>query len=393
MKKVLFLGLISIFIAFNGLSQATFTTTGNWDNSANWSGSNIGDDVNEDVTINANRVATVRNGFSYTIGNLTANNNGGFTINNGGTLNVGDASNSRNVTINNNGAITVAGTLIIWGDLIVNNNLSLTVTGTMIVKGNVIMNNNASLSVSGNLTVEGNFTAGNNTNVTITGSGGIAVGGTVTVGNNSNLTGPDGSFTVGGGCTQGGGSNFCTSSTLPVKLLFFRAALEGDAVTLTWATEKEEDFEYFEIEKAAADFAFSPIGRVQGAGFDLYTRRDYAFVDQAPYAGINYYRLKAVDLDGSFEYFRVVSVNHEKDPSVEVYSNPVTGYVIRYRIDFNPAPADKVILLDLHGRPALEFTPAKIGLNEQPVVGISPGMYLFCYAGAGFRKTVKVIIQ
>ncbi|GIV36898.1 MAG: hypothetical protein KatS3mg032_1277 [Cyclobacteriaceae bacterium] len=393
MNKTPLLIFLFVIFAFGALSQATFTSTGNWDNAANWSGSNIGDNVNENVTINANQVANIRSGFTYTIGNLTFGNNAGLTINNGGTLNVGDASNTRNVTANNNNSITVAGTLVIWGDLIVNNNLSLTITGTMIVKGNIVMNNNASLSVSGSLTVEGNFNANNNTNVTITGSGGISVGGTVSVGNNSNLTGPDGSFTVAGGCTQGSGSNFCTSSTLPVRLLFFQATTEGNAIVLSWATEKEEGFDYFDLEKASSDFVFTPIARIRGAGYDIFSRRDYMHVDAHPYAGTNYYRLKAVDLDGSFEYFRVVSARYETEPSVEIYPNPVTGNRISYRVDFNPSPGDKVMLMDLHGRPAAELVPARPGINEHVIEGLNPGIYIFHYAGQGFRKSLKVIVQ
>ena len=386
--------LIALILSLNSaLGQATFTTTGNWNVASNWSGSNIGDDISENVTINANRTAFIPTGFDYTIGNLTIGNNAGVSINSGASLNVGNSSNSRNVTVNNNGTITVAGTFIIWGDLVVDNSLTLNITGTMIVKGNIIMNNNASLSVSGNLTVDGNFTGGNNTNVTITGSGGVAVGGTVNVGNNSNLTGPPGSFTVGGGCSQGGGSNFCTSDALPVRLLFFSGFKEGHAVVLTWATEKEENFDYFIIEKASNDFQFYSIGQIRGAGYDTYSRKDYSFIDERPFAGINYYRLKAVDTDGSHEYFRVISVLNEVRPSVQIYPNPVVDNILRFEINFNPASTDKISITDVHGRVRSEFQAEQIGLNEYHVAQLEPGMYLFHYNSAAFKKTVRVIIR
>jgi hypothetical protein len=384
---------VLLWIGCSAFAQAVFTTTGDWHVASNWLGNNIGDDINEDVTISANRTAFIVSGFSYTIGNLTFNNNAGLTVNTGGTLNVGDALNSRNATVNNNASITVAGTLIIWGDLVVNNNLSLNITGIMIVKGNIVMGNNASLSVSGNLEVDGNFVGGNNTNVTITGGGGVLVRGTVTVGNNSNLTGPPGSFVTLGGCTQGGGSTFCNSGALPVKLLFFTAALEGKAATLSWATEKEEYFDYFEIEKAASDFTFTPIARVPGAGYNVYAIRNYVYVDNAPYPGINYYRLKAVDLDGSYQYFHVVSVHHLAEASFGVYPNPVTAQLLRYRIDFTPSPADRLRLTDLHGRTMLEFPVPGAGVNEQHLEGVLPGVYLLHYCGQGLRKTIRIVVQ
>lgn len=374
-------------------AQAIFTTTGNWDNAANWSGSNIGDNISESVTINSNRTAFIQTGYNYTIGNLTLGNNGGITINNGATLNVGDLSHTRDVTVSNNGTLTVAGTLIIWGNLLVGNSLTLNVTGTMVVKGNIIMNNNASLSVSGSLTVEGNFTGGNNTNVTITGGGGVSVGGTVNVGSNSNLTGPPGSFTIGGGCTQGSGSNFCTSDALPVKVLFFLASLESDVVTLSWATEKEENFDYFQIEKAASDFQFYPIGTIQGSGYNSYSRRDYYFVDEKPFIGNNYYRLKAVDYDGSYEYFRVVTVVYDAQPVVHIYPNPVTDKTLRWEINFNPSPDDEVLITDVSGRVVSRFQVLPGRAQEHRLEGLASGLYMLHYRAPGFQKTLRLVVR
>lgn len=175
--------LLVVFISgLRAQAQAVFTTTGNWELPINWSGSNIGDIITENVTINNNRAALINNGSNYTIGDLTFGNNTGLTINTLGILNVGASGNPKILTAGNTVAVTVGGQLTVWGDLIVINNLSLNVGGSLIVKGNIQMNNNAAISVTGDVQVDGDFLAGNNTNVSVVAGGHVNVDGVVTVG-------------------------------------------------------------------------------------------------------------------------------------------------------------------------------------------------------------------
>src|SRR5690606_13413729 len=192
-KKTIYVAsvlLVSLFflapIVSNG-QTASMTSSGNWNDASKWSGGNIGNDVTETVTLNNNVNGTVLNGSSYEVGNTTLAQNNTLTVNSGGTLNIGNASNSRKLTTNNNAKISVAGTLIIWGDLEVKNNLDWTISGTVIIKGSVKLATNSNINVSGNLIIDGDFTGNNNNNVNVSGS--ITVGGNINVGNGSNLNG------------------------------------------------------------------------------------------------------------------------------------------------------------------------------------------------------------
>ncbi len=280
MKSLVFTCLIVFCSTYAVFSQATFTTTGSWNTAGNWSGSNIGDDISEDVTINNNRAALINNGFNYTIGNLSFGNSGGLTINTTGILNVGASGTPKNLTAGNGASLTVTGTLIIWGNLIVINNLSLNVTGTLIVKGNIEMVNGASISVTGSVDVDGDFIAGNNATVSISGGGSVNVDGDISVGSNANLTGPPGSFTVGGGCTQGSGS-FCNSGTLPVELLFFKAMATTSQIKLSWATASELNADYFQIEKSSDGLTYETLLQVSAQGNST-SRVDYGLMMKNP---------------------------------------------------------------------------------------------------------------
>jgi hypothetical protein len=78
----------------------------------------------------------------------------------------------------------------------------------------------------------------------------------------------------------------------------------------------------------------------------------YYFIDDLPFSGINYYRLKQVDYDGTFEYSDIVSVElaFNLDHTIEVFPNPTTSDNITVRI-IDPKPGKfQLQLYDIYGR-------------------------------------------
>lgn len=390
MKSLIFSCLVIFFGAYTAFSQATFTTTGSWETAGNWSGSNIGDLITEDVTFNNNRSALINNGSNYTIGNLTLGNSDGLTINTTGTLNVGASGNPKNLTAGNGASLTVTGTLIIWGDLIVVNTLSLNVSGTLIVKGNIQMNNGASISVTGSVDVDGDFIAGNNATVSISGGGSVNVDGDISVGNNANLTGPPGSFTVGGGCTQGSGS-FCNSGTLPVDLLFFNASINSTNIRLSWSTASELNSDYFEVEKSDEGLDYQILSRVTAQG-NSKTKVDYETFDEKPKIGRSYYRLKQVDLDGKETVYQVVLVEFTGLRNTSVYPNPLqNGESLNLEVNFVPEYPLEVSVFDLSGK-RIERLMLEGSSTTLPIQ-LSAGMYVIKVTSPEYKSVNKFLVH
>lgn len=393
--RVLF-ALTFCFTLTSAYSQAEFSTPGGgfWDDASKWVGNNVGDDISEDVLITVSTVY-IRNSNSYTVGNLEFTNDAGLGIDPGCSLNIGADGNPKNLIAGDDVAINGAGTIIIWGDLIVNDGLSLSVTGSLIVKGNVILDDGARIFVTGgNLTVEGNFEGGNDTDMSISFGGQVTVQGSLSVGNNSSLTGTGAIFV--GGCAQGSSSNYCGNSIMPITLAYFRVGLAEGMVLAEWATEMEEFFDRFELEKASNNLEFIKIADVQSlASGEPRTLRKYSFVDENPFFGQNYYRLKAVDLDGSYEYFDMKGVFYEGDNTINVYPNPIhTSEVLNVKIPFTPTPQDKVNLMTVQGVEVLNASIETIGQNEITLSDrVKPGLYILRYNSPAFQKTVKVIVK
>lgn len=113
------------------------------------------------------------------------------------------------------------------------------------------------------------------------------------------------------------------SFVLPVQLLTFTGEKSGQTVLLSWKTAQEQHNDHFEIERSADGNNFTTIGTLTGAG-NTNAITSYSFSDTDPLAGINYYRLKQVDIDGRFEYSRFISVSFNNLHRLTVFPNPAT---------------------------------------------------------------------
>ncbi len=98
-----------------------------------------------------------------------------------------------------------------------------------------------------------------------------------------------------------------TSSALPVELTTFTATANGNVADLRWETASETNNTGFEVQMDnGSGFAF--VDFVQGAGTTL-EATSYAFRVADLAAGSYRFRLKQVDLDGSFEFSPVVELS------------------------------------------------------------------------------------
>lgn len=116
-----------------------------------------------------------------------------------------------------------------------------------------------------------------------------------------------------------------TGSPLPVVLNNFEARGSGCSVALNWNTANEQNFDHFEIERGI-ERSYTMIGSVKAKG----DNSAYAFTDAKPATGVNTYRLKMVDADGTSTYSEVASANANcvvMASTISVYPNPTSAAV------------------------------------------------------------------
>jgi hypothetical protein len=122
----------------------------------------------------------------------------------------------------------------------------------------------------------------------------------------------------------GGNSYNCTlinggGGPLPVSLASFNARRIKNNVEVTWSADLEENLNYYEIQSAVVGQEFSTVGTVNAGG-------TYTFIHTTPRKGTLQYRLKMVDLDGSFAYSEVRTLRGQGSiTDFKVFPNPSNG--------------------------------------------------------------------
>jgi hypothetical protein len=179
---------------------------------------------------------------------------------------------------------------------------------------------------------------------------------------------------------------------LPVKLTKFSGELFNESVALSWITTEEAGSMAFDVQRSTNLQEFATIGRVSAAGNSNVTHA-YSFLDEAPLKGTNYYRLKQVDMDGSFVNSRIISVaNEENSISFVLMGNPVQDKEIKFLL--RNGDVQHLKLTDVQGR-AIHF-----GLNQtdniysiQPKQPLPTGLYILSLQNGQRLESKKVLVR
>lgn len=116
-----------------------------------------------------------------------------------------------------------------------------------------------------------------------------------------------------------------TAVVLPVVLTQFTGSQVKENIKLSWTTAQEINASLFEIEHSTDGNHFIKAGalasRYQNIG------GTYNFMHTSPKKGINFYRLKQIDIDGSFKYSNILPVQFDQSiiSSIKINPNPVNS--------------------------------------------------------------------
>lgn len=157
---------------------------------------------------------------------------------------------------------------------------------------------------------------------------------------------------------------------------------DGKNNWLNWKVSEQVNVSHFEVEysRFGADFNF--IGRVGALPF---TNREisYDFEHDNPSVGSHYYRLNAVDHDGSFSYSRVVFI--ETEAALLAVPNPSNGIIQLVGLTQESTTAD---IYDAAGR---SYGQVKINGAKADLRHLRPGLYILRLPSSG--EMVRVVLM
>ncbi|HVX25908.1 MAG TPA: T9SS type A sorting domain-containing protein [Parafilimonas sp.] len=161
-----------------------------------------------------------------------------------------------------------------------------------------------------------------------------------------------------------------TNGTLLIALKDFSAAPAGSGtIKLSWQAVSAVNNNYFSIERSSdSHFNGNEIAKIYSNG-----EQSYAYTDNTPLQGANYYRLKQVDKDGSFSYSNVVAVTLQNETSITTYPNPAKNILHIKGLDANMKYESRI--MNEKGNVVLTTTINKNSVYDFNVQNLSKGIY------------------
>lgn len=182
---------------------------------------------------------------------------------------------------------------------------------------------------------------------------------------------------------------------LPVIMSPLKAHYTEHTGRLSWKTYTEENVSRFEVERSTADNRYNTIGTVSTRG-NSHMMLNYAFTDEHPKAGTNYYRLKVIDEDGKYTYSNVASLNADVKGIriMHVSPNPFTDN-LRVAITSEAACELTIQLVDNAGT-QLKMKKATVDEGSSVVIfdklsNVKKGVYYLKITGSDGTDAYKVV--
>jgi hypothetical protein len=123
-------------------------------------------------------------------------------------------------------------------------------------------------------------------------------------------------------------SYFLIGITLPLSWLSFTVEQPDGAALVKWQTASEKNTQSFIVQRSSDGITWTDLASIHALGEPNKTSR-YSYSDKYPLAGVNSYRIKAVDADGRTGYSIIKTIRHlQKQELFAVISNASTrGYI------------------------------------------------------------------
>jgi parallel beta-helix repeat protein len=192
----------------------------------------------------------------------------------------------------------------------------------------------------------------------------------------------------------GNTSEYATCTTLPVTFIGFTAERNSTGqIVLHWSTSSEKNNDHFVVERSLDGKNFEAIDNVKGNG-NSNSINNYEYVDYFEAPGVVYYRLKQVDIDGRYDYSKIVHVTSPSSNDFSVYPNPLSSGR-DLQLDLSAGERDESVtiqIVDAVGQTVIQYSGE--GLQHTlSVSSLSKGVYFVWVSTEDFISVKKLVIK
>ncbi len=191
-------------------------------------------------------------------------------------------------------------------------------------------------------------------------------------------------------------------SATPVELESFTATANKEGfVELEWTTATEVNTAVFEIERAEhlenENTAWQVIAKIEAAG-NSNAPRKYKYKDNLSHSGKYKYRLKIIDLDGSYKYGEIVEVTAEIPLEYELSQNYPNPFNPTTTINFSIKTEDnvKLTVYNVLGEKITDLVNKKMKAGRYKIEfnasNLASGVYFYRLRSGKFVSVKKMLL-
>jgi hypothetical protein len=183
---------------------------------------------------------------------------------------------------------------------------------------------------------------------------------------------------------------------VPITLEYFKGSRQNNVHHTEWKVTCTSTQVSFEIERSGDGSRFTAIHSLTAT--QARCLQAFNFTDVNPPSGINYYRLKMIDVDGKISYSNTISMLNKASKFDFISVVPTLVQTNTYvNIMATAGSRMEIVVIDMSGRQVQKQTVTLVAGTNQVTMNVgklSPGMYQVTgYTSDGISKTVRFVKQ
>ncbi len=188
-------------------------------------------------------------------------------------------------------------------------------------------------------------------------------------------------------------SDLYSGGTLPAKLVDFAGLNKGSYNQLHWVVAEEQQLSRYELERSVDGISYQKVATKQAANSTsmiTYTHNDPVGIGVSEY----YYRLKVIDIDGSFMYSSIVFIRAVSKTKITVLNNPFRDLIV---LQYSTGCDQKISVAMYNSGGALirrQDYNATAGSGAYTLFGfdnLTAGLYYLKTESGDFMQTFKLV--
>ena len=174
-----------------------------------------------------------------------------------------------------------------------------------------------------------------------------------------------------------------------------KASVKARVAVIDWSVATEKDVKSYTVEHSTTAADFKAINTTAAKNSN---NSNYSYTDNSAVNGNNYYRIKAINVDGSVQYSSIVKVAiGDKKEGMSIYPNPIVGKTMNVQLSNIAAGTYSLSMINASGQQVMEQSLQHAGGSVTSTVQlpatVASGIYQLRLASNGKFYVETVIVK